>query len=101
MNPKRISLIYLVVQSLAFIGYVVFFTRKQEPLAFLFVLAIPFYLAAVTYTIFIHPVACLAFLIKRIKRKEKKADVILHLTWSTTLACAWWLMILNGYYLSV
>lgn len=97
MNKRKLSFIYLVLGTLAMIGFISFFFNEPQILQVLFIVAIPFYLATLTLTIFIHPVLCLVRLIKKHQRKESIKVVLYHLIWSVIIAGVFTSMILNGY----
>ena len=96
MNSK-LSLIYLILGSLAVIGYIAVFNEWAEPLRMLFIISIPFYLATLTFTIFIHPIICMVYIVKRVKKSKTTRLIVFHLIWSILIAGAFWAMILNGY----
>jgi hypothetical protein len=98
---SKLSLIYLIAGSLGVVGFLAFFNGWGKPLVFLYLLSIPFYLATLTYTIFIHPLICLFHLIIHIKRKQNKAKILIHLFWSLIIAIAFMIMIMNGYIITV
>jgi len=94
---SKLSLIYLILGTLAVIGYIAVFNRWAEPLRSLFMLSIPFYIATLTFTIFIHPIICIVYIVKRIKKLQNTRLIIFHLIWSLLIAGAFGGMILNGY----
>ena len=91
------SLIYLICGSLAAIGFVAFFNRWPAPFIAFFCLAIPFYLAALTYTLLIHPAICLAFMIHHAMHNKPYKVPLLHLIWSALIAGIFYTLIFNGY----
>ena len=94
---SKLSLIYLIFGTLAVIGYIAVFNRWAEPLRMLFIISIPFYLATLTFTIFIHPIISIVYIVKRIKKSQSIRPLIFHLVWSLLIAGTFWGMILNGY----
>ena len=57
------SVVYLAIGSLAIIGFLDFFLQWNTILRVLFLLAIPFYILTITFTIWIHPIICVISLI--------------------------------------
>ena len=57
------SVVYLAIGSLAIIGFLDFFLQWNTILRVLFLLAIPFYILTITFTIWIHPIICVIYLI--------------------------------------
>jgi len=98
---KVLSLIYLILGTLGFVGYMAHFNKWPVPFISLFVVALPYYLASITYTILIHPLACFTVLSIKVKRKEDVIVPLLHGVWSAVICAAFLVMIHNGYYLSV
>lgn len=96
INKRKLSLIYLIWGTLAAIGFIAFFELRSSGLQLLVALALPFYLAALTFTILIHPLLCSIELIKR-KKGEKKNIVVIHLIWSLVISSIFIGMITNGY----
>ena len=98
---SKLSLTYLILGTLALIGFIAFFNRWAEPLLSLFILAIPFYIMTLTFTIFIHPIICTVYLVRRSKKSQNTTFIKVHLIWSLLIAGAFWGMILNGYIITV
>ena len=96
----KLSLAYLILGTLALIGFIAFFNRWDEPLLSLFVLSIPFYIMTLTFTIFIHPIICIIYLIKYSKKSQNTTLIKVHLIWSLLIAGGFGGMILNGYILT-
>lgn len=88
---------YLMLGTLAVIGFVAFFERWPQPFLSLFILAIPFYMATLTLVIFIHPILCANILVKKIKNKNNVKPVAIHLVWSSAITTIFVGMVMNGY----
>ena len=97
---KILSLVYLILGTLGFIGFLAHFNRWPAPTAYLFILALPYYLSALTFTILIHPLACCTVAVIKFKRKESGINPLIHGTWSSTIAACFMTMIFNGYIIS-
>lgn len=98
---SKLSLLYLIAGTLGVIGFIAFFERWPQPFLSLFILALPFYFASLTFTILIHPIICLAYLIKKVKRKQKIGIIITHLIWSLIVAGVFIGMVMNGFIITV
>ena len=92
-----LSCIYLITGTLAVIGHISFFNQWPKPFVYLFIFSIPFYIAALTFTIFIHPVICVFFLIKNKKHDLKTKHIIIHMIWSFIIAISYMTLLSNGY----
>ena len=97
---RKFSLTYLILGSLSLVGYVAFFMGWPFPIRGLFILALPFYLASITFLIFVHPALCLVQLVKTWQDSKKKV-MFVHFIWSLAIASTYQIMISSGYYLSV
>jgi len=98
---RRLSLIYLITKTLALIGFISFFHVFPHPFLAFFIFAIPFYLAAITHTIFIHPIICLLWLIRKKLGRQSSITVLIHLLWSLIIATTFTVLVHNGYFLTV
>ena len=101
MRKSKLSYIYLIWGTLAVIGFIAFFERWPQPLLSLFILAIPFYLATLTFTILIHPVLCIAYFVKKVRAKNDAKPILMHLVWSLTISIIFIGMVINGYIITV
>ena len=97
MSRYRLSFAYLVLGTLAILGFIAFFKGWPQPFISLFVLAIPFYLATLTLSILVHPIICTVVLLKKRKSNLNYKNVLMHLVWSIGIAAAFFTMILNGH----
>jgi hypothetical protein len=98
---RRLSLIYLITKTLALIGFISFFHGFPHPFLALFIFAMPFYLATLTHTIFIHPLTCLLLLIRKKLNRQSNTTVLIHLLWSLILAITFTILVYNGYVITV
>lgn len=78
-----------------------FFWGWSQALAGLFILAISFYIASLTFVIWLHPLLCLLMLIKRRKHQAPYQRLVSHLVWSPALAVSFLALIVNGYVITV
>jgi hypothetical protein len=97
---KILSLIYLVLGTLGFIGFLAHFNQWPAPAAYLFILALPYYLATLTLTILIHPLACFVIAAIKVKRKESGMNPLIHGVWSCIISASFMTMVFNGYIIS-
>jgi hypothetical protein len=58
-------MVYLSLGGLGLVGFLDFFMRWQSPFGILFLIAIPFYLLTLTFTIWIHPITCTIFMLTK------------------------------------
>ena len=99
---KYASLAYLIIGTLAVIGYVAFFNRWPGPVSVLFFFSIPFYIGALTFVNLVHPACCIAAIVKQSKSKQKIWIPVIHLIWSLTIAFAFVKMVwIDGYIITV
>ncbi len=97
MRKRNLSLVYLVWGTLAIIGFLAFFQRWPQPFISLFALAIPFYFASLTLLIWVHPIVCAVYVIKKYRKNLSHTTEAIHLIWSAIIASAFMGMIMNGY----
>jgi hypothetical protein len=98
---RILSLIYLILGTLGFIGFLAHFNRWGSPFNYLMLITFPFYIASLSFTILIHPAACTVVAIKKMNRKEKERTPLIHAIWSSSIAAGFLSMIFNGYIISV
>lgn len=94
---KILSLVYLVLGTLGFVGFLGHFNRWPEPVAYLFILSLPYYLATLTFTILLHPLACFVIAGVRMKRKKNGMNPLVHGLWSSIISVSFMTMVFNGY----
>jgi len=103
-KTKRIKYIlsfsYLIIGTLGVIGHISLFEEWPTPFRYLFLFSIPFYLAALSFTILIHPTICLIKLIKHKKKNQNFTHILKHLIWSLLIVVSYMIMLSNGYILT-
>ena len=88
-NKKVISIInivYIVLSGLGLIGYWAFFNARDTLFLNLFIVGFFFYLPALTFTIFAHPITCAVFTVFKLRKKEKPIEAIMSFIISTPIA---------------
>ncbi|CAA6820652.1 MAG: Unknown protein [uncultured Sulfurovum sp.] len=101
MAKRTISLIYLILGTVGFIGYVSIFNHWLPEIIVFAVLGVIFYVISLFLLIFLHPVICLYYWRRRVLTKAYTQTVKTHFIWSILMAILFWVMIFNGYIITV
>ncbi|CAA6798555.1 MAG: Unknown protein [uncultured Sulfurovum sp.] len=101
MKKRTISLIYLVLGTLGAMGYLNIFEHWFYEFVLLSLTGIIFYLISLLFFIWIHPFICLYYWRRYVVKKQSTKIVKIHFIWSMLVAISFWVMILNGYMITV
>lgn len=101
MKKRNISFIYLIVGMVALFGYINLFEKWVSNLEILSGLGVIYYLMNAFMLLFIHPIICLLIWRKKSSLNASIKTVKIHFFWSLSIPITFWILIFNGYFLTV